>query len=272
MASRALIVYGPEVARSGLTCLLDDFIRQRTGLELSERFFSLHSRGSIGAFYSLTNSTGGRHWPVVLDLFDTRPVCASIWSGPNALFLAQELKGECQPAQARRGTVRSLFFCDNPVTNLIHVSDSHEVMKAELAILRTRFIGYEVAAWNFLNIGCITHSSFETLLSVLGDRGAAQRFGNSGDSSALAHARFCYTKTILLALERGLTTTVQNYFRGDRAGLESLVRHAPLLSSWDRLILEAGLFSMPLWNHLLQKTRTVEKASDDYRVHLGENT
>ncbi|TJV59757.1 MAG: nucleoside-diphosphate kinase, partial [Mesorhizobium sp.] len=74
MSSTALIVYGPEVARSGLTSLLDEFIRRRTGLELSERFFSIHSRKSIDAFYTLTCSTGGKHWPLVLDLFDMRPV------------------------------------------------------------------------------------------------------------------------------------------------------------------------------------------------------
>lgn len=257
MASSALIVYGPEVARSGLTCLLDDFIRQRTGLELAERFFSLHSRGSIDAFYSLTGSTGGRHWPLVLDLFDMRPVCVTMWSGPNALPLSQELKGNSQPAQARSGTVRSFFFCDNPVTNLVHVSDSDEIMKAELGILRARFMGEEVAAWNSLNTGCIAHSSFQVLLKVLCGKGGTRRLESWSDGSAVAHARFCYRKAVLLALKSGLTSTVQDYLRGDRAGLEGLIRHASLLSSWDRLILEAGLFSMPLWNCLLgQRRRT----------------
>ncbi|WP_240992505.1 MULTISPECIES: nucleoside-diphosphate kinase [unclassified Mesorhizobium] len=254
MSSTALIVYGPEVARSGLTSLLDEFIRRRTGLELSERFFSIHSRKSIDAFYTLTCSTGGKHWPLVLDLFDMRPVCATIWSGPNALHLSQKLKGNTQPAQALSGTVRSLFFCDNPVTNLLHVSDSHQVMDAELRILRCRSLGDEATAWISLDSGYIAHSSFQMLLNVLGDRGAAPMPDNRSDGSAFAHATFCYDRALLTAAKSGLTTAVQRYFQGDRAGLEGLFRYAPLRSSWDRLILEAGLFSMPLWNCLLKRT------------------
>ncbi|MBA1142306.1 nucleoside-diphosphate kinase [Mesorhizobium neociceri] len=254
MSSLALIVYGPEVARSGLTCLLDEYIRRRTDLELSERFFSVHSRKSIDAFYALTSSKGGRHWPLVLDLFDMRPVCATIWSGPDALHLSQKLKGSTQPAQALRGTVRSLFFCDNPVTNLLHVSDSHEVMDAELRILRRQSLGDQAAAWNSLDSGFIAHSSFQMLLNALGDGETARTLDNRNDGSAFAHAKFCYDRALLIASKPGLTAAVRRYFRGDRAGLEGLVRYAPVQSSWDRLILEAGLFSMPLWNCLLKRT------------------
>ncbi|MER8710127.1 MULTISPECIES: nucleoside-diphosphate kinase [unclassified Mesorhizobium] len=274
MPSTALVVYGPEVARSGITWLLDEFIRRRTGLELAERFFSIHNRRSIDAFYTLTHSTGGNHWPLVLDLFDMRPVCATIWSGPNALHLSQGLKGNTQPAHARSGTVRSLFFCDNPVTNLLHVSDSPEVMQAELTILRRQFLGNEVAAWNSLDTGQIAHSSFQMLLHVLGDRGSVPMPDNGGDGSAFAHARSSYGKALLLASKRGLTTAVHRYLQGDRAGLEGIVQHASVRSSWDRLVLEAGLFSMPLWHSLLKRTVDAvepESGSDDYRIHLGEH-
>lgn len=280
MASSALIVYGPEVARSGLTASLDEFISRRTGLERAQRLFSIHSRRSIDAFYSLTGSTGGKHWPLVQELFDLRPVCATIWSGPNALYLSQELKGSTQPAQAASGTVRSLFFCDNPVTNLIHVSDSQEILQAELRILRRQFMGDDEAGWNSLDCGYIAHSSFQVLLKVLGDRGSESALSTRSDGSAFAHASFCYARALLLAPKTGLTRAVQLYLHGDRAGLEGIFQYASLLSSWDRLILEAGLFSMPLWNRLLHhnvETDSAEKigqfeiAGDAYRADVGED-
>jgi nucleoside diphosphate kinase len=242
--------------------LLDNFIKRQTGLERMERFGALHSRASITTFYSLTSSTGGAHWPLVLDLFDMHPVCVTIWQGPNALFLAQELKGSCQPALARDGSIRARFFCDNPVTNLVHVSDSPDVMRVELEILRMRSIGCDMAAWNLLETGCIAHSSFETLLTVLGNRSSGQSFTTLGEVSAFDHARICYRKAVELAFRQDLTAPVQAYLRGDCAGLEGLSVRAPYLSSWDRLILRAGLFAMPLWSLLFARNSNRKGSKD----------
>lgn len=151
MASVGLTVYGPEVARSGLTSKLDQFITREGRLEPGKRFFAVHSRSSIEAFYSLTGSTHAKHWPLVLDLFDMRPVCATLWIGDEALSYLQNLKGKAQPAQSAKGTIRSRFYCDNPVTNLVHVSDSESMMREELRILRAHSTGTGEASWKALN-------------------------------------------------------------------------------------------------------------------------
>jgi len=252
MSIVGLTVYGPEAARSGVTTPLDDFIRQGTSLEIAERFFLVHSRTSIDAFYSLTDSTRGQHWPLVLDLFDMRPACATVWRGADALQLLQNLKGDTQPARAAPGTVRSRFCCDNPVTNLIHVSDSEEIMACELGILRRQFAGDADAGWRALNSGRISHSAFHVLLDILREEQALPLVDGLRVDDAARNARFCYNQALLLASNTDLFTTVQRYLQGEYSGLESLVGRVSPPSAWDRLVLEAGLSAMPFWSDLFR--------------------
>ncbi|RDJ01985.1 nucleoside-diphosphate kinase [Rhizobium grahamii] len=246
-ASVGLTVYGPEVARSGLTASLDNFIRLKSGLKIDERSFSIHGRNSIEQFYSLTKSTSGTHWPIVVDLFDMRPVCVTIWKGHDALHLLQDLKGNSHPAKAAAGTVRSLFYCDNAASNLIHVSDSAEIMEAELAILRSRSSREMDTVWSSLDCGRVTHSSLRILLEILGEQLLPTLF--NGD--ALANARFCANRARLLAARSTLLGSVEQYLAGQSEGLDELLEHAGMLSGWDRLILSAGLLAMPAWQYHL---------------------
>ncbi|WP_037390181.1 nucleoside-diphosphate kinase [Sinorhizobium americanum] len=259
MSSVGLTVYGPDVARSGLTAPLDDFIHQRTNLEIAERFFLVHSRTSIGAFYSLTNSTSGKYWPLVLDLFDMRPACATVWEGADALERLINLKGNTQPARAAAGTVRSLFCCDNPVTNLIHVSDSGEIMARELTVLRRRFTGDADPGWRALSSGRISHSSFHVLLNVLGEEQPLALADGLRPGDAAHNAQLCYNQALLLSSRADLFSAVQRYLQGEHSGLESLVRRFSPFSAWDRLVLEAGLFAMPSWNETLATSTSESK-------------
>ncbi|CDZ64457.1 nucleoside-diphosphate kinase [Neorhizobium galegae] len=247
MTFHGLTVYGPEVARSGLTSDLDHFIRGTTDLEIEERFYSIHSRSSIEAFYTLTGSSGGKHWPLVLDLFDLRPVCATIWVGSNALEVLQSLKGNTQPALAAVGTVRSRFHCDNPVTNLIHVSDSERIMADELRILRGQSTGEIDDGWVGLSTGDVTHSSLIVLLRLLG----APINEAPGSESALVHAMAAFEQARLLALGTGVAQPVEDYLMGRQSGLTNLLTTLGRVSNWDHLILQAGLFAMPVWRSVL---------------------
>ncbi|UES60118.1 nucleoside-diphosphate kinase (plasmid) [Roseibium aggregatum] len=252
MSFLGLTVYGPEVARSGLTHRLDAFIHGQTGLSVSERFFVLHSRASIEAFYALTGSTGGPHWPLVLELFDMRPACATLWSGPNALSLLRNLKGNTQPAKASEETIRGRYCCDNPVTNLVHVSDDNEAMAAEMDILRSRSVGSDATGWLALDSGRISHSSFCVLLNLLGTRKPIVRPNRETDTLALHHARRSVGLARALAAGTDAGTPVERYLTGDPGGLGDLLKLSGSLSSWDRLLLEAGLFAMPFWHARLQ--------------------
>ncbi|WP_018099375.1 nucleoside-diphosphate kinase [Sinorhizobium meliloti] len=251
--SFGLLVYGPEVARSGLTTELDNFIKHQSSLEIAERFFALHCRSSIQAFYSLTGSTGGGHWPLVLDLFDLRPVCATVWRGPSALAMLQSLKGQTQPAQAKRGTIRSRFYCDNPVMNLVHVSDSCGVMDAELAILRGQHTGTDDSAWRGLDGGNVSHSFFHVLLRAVGDPSTSRERLEEGSDDAHINAREAVARLKVLSIEPRLRRIVQSYLAGNASAFQKLVSTTQHISAWDRLSLHAGLYAMPYWNARFQQ-------------------
>ncbi|WP_080685965.1 nucleoside-diphosphate kinase [Rhizobium leguminosarum] len=248
MSEVGLTVYGPEVGKSGLTDCIDEFIRRETGLEITERFLAIHSCASITSFYSLTGSTGGKHWPIVLDLFDARPAFATIWRGPNALERLRKLKGNTQPAHAAVGTVRSRFYCDNPVTNLIHVSDSPNIMDLELAILRRRVVGPDQYGWASLNSGSVSHSSLRVLLAVLGDHDSYDAHCVAGDDTAVKQALWALDRAEMLSVGCGLSATLQAYFAGEQNSVDTLLRRGDDVSAWDRLLLEAGLHAMCHWS------------------------
>ncbi|MBX4870304.1 nucleoside-diphosphate kinase [Rhizobium sp. NLR4a] len=250
MSEIGLTVYGPEVGKSGLTACLDDFIRRETGLEITERFLSIHSCASITSFYSLTGSTGGKHWPIVLDLFDARPAFVTIWAGPNALERLRKIKGNTQPAHAAVGTVRSRFYCDNPVTNLIHVSDSPDIMELEIAILRRRLVGNDQEGWASLNSGSVSHSSLRVLLAVLGDHDSYDAHCVAGDDTAVKQALWALAHAETLSVGRALSATLQSYLAGEQNSVDTLIRSGDDVSAWDRLLLQSGLHAMCHWSSL----------------------
>lgn len=244
-----LTVFGPEVAKSGLTNALHEFIRMHTRLQMAECFVVLHTRRSIEAFYQLTGSTGGAHWGIVESLFDLRPACVTLWSGDSALEQLQQIKGATQPAEAKPGTVRSLFWCDNPVTNLIHVSDSDEIMESELQILRSAAVGNDLTAWHRAATHRFAHSALWTLNAAL-----AHRIGSSWSSSGLPasgdarlSAQLLWHQAEQLARRCGQEETVQGYLSGSEDALRQLLEEDAQASSWERMILACGLYSAKVW-------------------------
>jgi nucleoside diphosphate kinase len=247
--SRGLTVFGPEVARSGLTDALHQFIAARTELRIADCFVALHTRRSIKAFYQLTGSTGGAHWPLVESLFDLRPVCVTLWSGTDALDRLQKLKGATQPAKAQPGTVRSLFWCDNPVANLIHVSDTTEIMASELRILRGTVVGNDLRGWHAAVAHRFAHSALWTLTAILA-RQVGQSTRHSGlpaNGNAQLSARLLWQRAEHLARQIGQEDAVRDYLAGDEAALAQLLAKAAQVSAWEQMILACGLHSHPVW-------------------------
>lgn len=250
MIGQALTVYGPEVGKSGLTASLDAFVRQETGLEIIERFFSIHSRASIEAFYSLTGSTSGAHWPLVLDLFDMRPACVTIWQGADALSKLQRIKGNTQPTKAAAGTIRSRFYCDNPVTNLIHVSDSQSIMKRELQILEANYFGTDDEGWENLASGQMSHSAMRVLLAVLGDDVAFDPTALNGNDSAVGNTLWALERVERLTRNTEAEAGVHAYLAGEPNSVERLIGGRFHVCAWDYLLLRAGLHAVENWKLL----------------------
>ena len=255
-----LTVFGPEVAKAGLTTALHRFLEARTELRIAECFLVFHTRRSIQAFYQLTGSTGGAHWDLVESLFDLRPACVTLWTGDDALKRLQECKGATQPANAAPGTVRSLFWCDNPVTNLIHVSDTPEVMTSELRILRGKAVGNDLRAWQGAASHRFTHSALWTLNAVLARQAgmSASYSGLPANGDARISARILWQRVGDLARQIGQEDTLQRYLGGSERALTRLVKAEGRVSAWEQMILRCGLYSNPLWADSLKTPFTHE--------------
>ncbi|PCI04072.1 MAG: nucleoside-diphosphate kinase [Hyphomicrobiales bacterium] len=256
--SIGLTIYGPEVAKAGLSRSLDSFIGNHTGLMIEERFLVLHSAQSIFQFYSLTDSTSGAHWPLVEDLFDMRPACVTLWRGENALNSLQKIKGATQPANALSGTIRSLFWCDNAVTNLLHVSDAPELMQAELKMLRPLSLAFSQSAWDAQKISTKNiwpHSSLASLLSLLiTARDEPYDIGPglpiSGAAIESAQIWIAAARRLNANKDDRLSEATQNYLNGELQGFEQLMQATGPVSAWTRLVLKAGISSNKIWSSM----------------------
>lgn len=254
----ALMVYGPETLQSSLTAMLDHFVAQATGLVASERFLAVHDDISITQFYELTGSTKGPHWPLVVDLFDGRPCLVTVWRGLNALPELQRIKGATQPCLAASETVRSRFWCDNPVCNLVHVSDSSDIARSEWALLQSRRIS-DVDGLRLSQGPCSTarhlrHSALWQFAEWLGASGAdpllAPRPPASMAQGSVLESALAAIHAILRAHTAAppwLQEAIAGYLHGERVSLEVIKHHLRRPSAWQRMIIECGLSSNPIW-------------------------
>jgi nucleoside diphosphate kinase len=250
----AATVYGPEVIVSGLVPPLDAFIVASIGLEVTRRFLAVHDAASITEFYSLTGSTSGLHWPLVVDLFEARACLVSIWTGVAALPLLQALKGATQPCVAKPGTVRAGFWCDNPVANLLHVGDNDEIAREELRILESRWVGDTVAgpfddrsriAEQPLNSG-LYHFANAISNHAPGGSPLAQ-IERDRDAGRTAANLINYLLDTSECVSGPLQRLIYAFLAGDGEFVRSNLSSLGHVSAWERLMIDSAIHSNPLW-------------------------
>lgn len=218
----ALCVQAPDALASGLCRMLDRDIAEHTGLALQATAVRVHAIASIRSFYAVSGGTAGLHWPLVEALYDGRPVRITWWAGDQALMRLQRAKGRTQPAESDPDTIRGRFWCDNPVANLIHVSDDEETMAREGRILAALPAGHlpgQAALrrpW-----GWTRHSALPTLVRLLGPEcGADPRRllvpPRSGDAAETAR-RSVHALRRLAASAPAAARLVEAYLEGDAA-------------------------------------------------------
>lgn len=246
---RALTVYSPDAVLSGLVGPLDRFIAEATGLVPAGRGTVVHDARSIEAFYGLSGGTGGRHWPLVADLFDGRAACVTEWRGADPLARLQRIKGATQPARAEAGTVRSRFWCDNPVCNLIHVSDTYPMMAEEAEILRSRQMAAAFAAPEGWPDPGVRHSGLLTFARL-----AARHWPEHGppDLPADGDARETGRRLVtwlarLAARQPPARDLVDAFLAGQEPMLPRLRRAFGRIGAWEALLMECAQHSNPLW-------------------------
>lgn len=252
----AMCIQAPDALASGLCHMLDRHVAEQTGLALQAAVIRVHDAGSIRAFYSVSGGTAGPHWPLVEALYDGRPVRIAWWAGDRALTLLQGIKGRTQPAESGPETIRGRFWCDNPVANLIHVSDSEEAMAREGRILAAlpagRLPGQAAPrrAWDWTR-----HSALPTLVRLLAsdlglDPHRLLALPRSGDAAETAR-RSVRALRRLAASAPAAARLVEAYLDGEGGPLEEFIDRRPI-KAWDALVLRAGLHAAAAWRRRLE--------------------
>ncbi len=255
----AMCVQAPDALVSGLCRRIDRDIAARTGLRLQASVIRVHDAATIRAFYALSGGTAGPHWPLVEALYAGRPIRITWWAGDRALVRLQAAKGRTQPADSTPDTIRGGHWCDNPVTNLIHVSDDEEMMARESRLLATLPAGRPIPTdtsprpWIWAR-----HSALPTLLRLL-----APAFGRepdhvlalprSGDAAETAKRSIRALRRLARsAPDSAAAHIVAAYLGGESEALEAFISDQRI-GDWDALVLRAGLHAVGPWLRRLQR-------------------
>jgi nucleoside diphosphate kinase len=248
-----MCVQAPDTLVSGLCRRIDGEIATRTGLRLQASVIRVHDAATIRAFYALSGGTAGPHWPLVEALYAGRPIRITWWAGDQALVRLQAVKGRTQPADSAPDTIRGRHWCDNPVTNLIHVSDDEEMMARESRLLaalpagRSIPMGASRRPWNWTR-----HSALPTLVrilaSVLGrEPDRVLVLPRSGDAAETAQRSIRALRRLARsAPDSTAARLVGAYLEGENGPLESFISQEQI-GDWDALVLRAGLHAVGPW-------------------------
>ena len=127
-----LSVFSPDAARSGLVRALIKFVEEATGAVPVHSFTVQHTAGSIEQSYVHSVTGNLPYWYLVARLFQFGASVGVIWVGSGVQRMLSDLKGASHPAEAATNTIRSMYWCDNAICNLIHVSDGAAEVEREL--------------------------------------------------------------------------------------------------------------------------------------------
>lgn len=258
-----LTVYSPDAFRSRLTGHMEEFISRRTGLRPGDRFWITHNPASVEAFYlnSIANNAG--RWNLVVELFTAGPSLLTVWLGDEAGTSLPALKGRSHPADAAEGTIRSLFWCDNPVCNLIHVSDDAAEAQRELKSLGLQRIlaQPQTAHGRLLSLTDeprrhVAHSGIVTFCSALNRILETQRdlpplpftLPESGDARATERSLTNALEDISGVSSDDIVCRLRDdYLEGRSDALLNTLRSVLPLARWEEFVITCGVLTREKW-------------------------
>jgi len=263
------IIYSPDVFRSKIEGNIDIFIAKNTKLIPIHRRWVSHTNKSIEKFYSNNVGKTVPNWHLVSHLFMSGPVLVTLWYGDNVFEQFQKIKGSSHPANANKKTIRSSFWCDNPICNLIHSSDDANETFRELEILGlTTVVKNNEITISAKPLFCIEnnptttieHSAiitfhkiiFRILNTIYNVKCNYHVLPLSGDS----FDTFSELKKELHLLSDphpSLKKCIQLYFNGDGDAIDRLFDILPL-TDWEKFIVECGVETMDMWKKSLSVT------------------
>jgi nucleoside diphosphate kinase len=259
VGNSALAVFSPDAVQSRLVGNLEAYIREQIDLEPVARYWVRHSPGSIERFYADSVSRNVPHWHLVAELFCQAPSLVVVFSGAEAPEKLLRLKGKAHPAEAAEGTIRSRFWCDNAVCNLIHVSDQPDTAEAEYRILDALRAGQAALEprmcprWPINTAPTATLSHNGSLLFAHAVAGALIAEGQTVPDMAFLGpndgAWENHRKLIRFLTEIKASGAVKTAIEAFLLGIdESNALDALPLTTWDRLVIKASMFGQKRWS------------------------
>ena len=255
-------VFSPDATRSGLVRAIVGFVEESTGAVPISSFPVRHTAGSIERFYIHSVAGNLPHWYLVSRLFQFGTSVGVLWVGPDVQKALSALKGSSHPAEAIDGTIRSMYWCDNAVCNLIHVSDGPSDVEEELTSvgqggLLDRYVSFPPAK---VRVQVREKRRAEPRhCGVLMALTMAQRSATVVSANSIVPSRpidedarelqELGQESLLRTAEEnvGLRDFIEGYLCGDLARMRT---HARRLTAnrWERFVLDCGCVGRKVWN------------------------
>ena len=257
------VVYSPDTFASNIEGNLDHFIARNTGLVPLQRYWFQHSKRSIEEFYIENIGKTAPNWHLVSQLFLSGPALLTLWHGENAIEKTAKIKGKSHPAIAQANTIRSGFWIDNPVCNLVHVSDDIEQAMRELRIIgrldeplglgNIESKPVPLFSKNKHSPTSIRHSGiilFYRLVKMIaltrfGQEIREMSFPNKGDAKQVYSSLKSHLSNEIQ--ENSLQEIAHSYFNGDTDLVKKTNNLLPL-NVWQEFILTCGISAADKWN------------------------
>ena len=162
-----MLVFSPDAIKSDLTGSIISKIKGDTGLNNTGQQWFQHEGNSIIKFYQNSIPDNAPHLHLIQKLFTYSKVLVTFWEGEDVFNKLQKIKGASHPADAKAGTIRSGFYCDNSITNLIHASDDADEMLREMDIMKISDIPDTIYQGPETNVRGFKHNGGYQLLTAL---------------------------------------------------------------------------------------------------------
>lgn len=261
-----MLVFSPDAIKSNLTGSIISKINKDTGLNnIGQQWFQ-HKDNSIIKFYQNSISDNAPHLHLIQKLFTYSKVLVTFWKGEDVFNKLRKIKGVSHPADAKAGTIRSGFYCDNSITNLVHASDDADEMLREMDVMKISDIRDIIYQKPEINTHGFKHNGAYQLLTTLQqyvrpiDKIKRSIFHipyNDIPVDMDARQTFNLVSGTLKKIESEISddtvkTAIRCFFNSEADELDKILINNPGIAAgpWDRIVIQSSSICVGKWNRL----------------------
>jgi nucleoside diphosphate kinase len=261
----SLLIFMPDAIESRLVGSIERWIHDRTACAPIARQSFSHTEKTLERFYpDVAARCSKDDWQLITRVFAAGPCLATLWFGEGATQRIPSVKGQTHPARCSGSTVRGRFWCDNPVSNLVHVSDDGDEIARELGVLRSIEPDLFVGRWPtrglepFLDPGppaprhsgvLTLRSLVQTILAARGQAVAAFDTPDDGDARETMRRAEAWLEQARASTSPAVAEAVESYLNGTAhpSRLMRALNDEVFVGAWQEVILRCGLLSRAEW-------------------------